>query len=500
MATRSISIKLINIAIIFILFLSQNAFAKDEKAYLIFTSGLNEIVTTNKGGYAELAHLLKTYRKKEAPTFFIFGGDSISPSILSSFDQGSHIIDILNSLEPDVMSASKRDFGYFEDALSLRSYEAAFPIVQTNMIEISSGKLLDGILESVIIQQGSYRFGFISLMDDLVIEEYNLSRVKMRSSHQVIIEQAKNMRNKGVDLIIMHYRGYDLNSIDYLNDGIVDIVLRKNDQINEIKKVNQQIFITGKEHVAIAELTWQKNKPQTLLVDSKVVDLISFSKDLEVKQQIHNYTSRLNSLLSEIISITKSKMTTSELPLRSKENIFGNLLTDIMKKYASADAALINSGTIRGEKEYPINTSITRQDIAKELPFRNTIVLLEVTGEQLITALENGLSKISFFKGRFPQVSGMKIVYNSQNEVGKRIVSLHINNKLVDPLQKYKIATTDYIANGGDGYYSLQLSKPIPYNQQMSKLLNEIVVDELRARRVISPKIESRLVDLAKKH
>jgi len=499
------SIKIINTAIIFILLFSHNLYAKDAKdakAYMIFTAGLNEIVTTDKGGYAELAHLLKTYRMKTAPTFFIFGGDSISPSILSSFDQGSHIVDLLNSLEPDVMGVCKSDFGYFEDALSLRAYEAAFPIVQTNMIEVSTGKLLEGILETVIIQQGNYRFGFISLMDEIVIEEYNLSRVKMKNAHQAIMTQVKKMRNNNVDLIIMHYQGDNLNPIEYLNDGTVDLVLRKNDNIkmvnNKYKKNNKQILISISDQVAIIELSWQQQKPQTLTVSTQLPNLISYPKDFDVKQQIDDYTNRLNSLLNEVISVTKSEMKTFRVDLRVGETTFGNLLTDVMKAYASADAAIINSGTIRGEKHYIINTKITRRDIAKELPFRNTVVLLEVTGEQLTTSLENGLSEVNHLKGRYPQVSGIKIVYDSQKKSGKRIISLHINNKLVKPLQKYKIATSDYLANGGDGYYSFKLSKPLPYSQQMSKLLSEIFVDELRTRRIISPKIESRLVDIAK--
>ena len=123
-----------------------------------------------------------------------------------------------------------------------------------------------------------------------------------------------------------------------------------------------------------------------------------------------------------------------------------------MKTYTNSDIALLNSGSIRGESYHSPDTFLTRKDISKEIPFRNKIVLLKVTGQQIITALENGFSIIEQIKGRFPQVSGMQIKYDSSAPSGKRVISVLINGKPLKPSSIYKLATSDYIASGGDGY------------------------------------------------
>lgn len=475
-----------------------------EKAYVVFTAGLNDIVSKDKGGYAELASLLEIQRKKPAPTFFVFGGASLFPSILSSFDHGTHIIDLLNSLEPDVMAVNNGDFAFSEDELSLRTYEAAFPIVQSNIVEISTKQNLDGLLDSVIMQQGPYKFGFISLMDEIVIETYNLTRIKIKNPRLAIETEAEKLRKKGADFVIMHYRGSDLNSIDFLNDGSVDLVLRKNDRIklltdNKLQKHPQQIFLTETDQVAVIELSWQKNNPKTLTVQWQAKNLSSYPKNPNVQRQIDNYTGQLNLLLDEIIGVTTTDIDTSLLSLRTKENAFANLVTDLMKKHSNADVALINGGAIRSESFYPRNSKISRRDIIKTLPYRDTVVLLGVSGAQLVSALENGFSQVENMKGRFPQVSGMKVVYDSQAEIGQRVVSVIINNSPLQPLKRYKLATSDFLADGGDGYLIFKQSNPLTYNQQMSKLLSDILINELRLTNTISPKIESRIVDAGKR-
>ena len=83
--------------------------AAERQARLIFTAELPRILETEQGDYAELATIVKTQRQQPIPTFFLFGGDSLGPSTLASFDRGSHIIDILNLLEPDAMGVAKRE-------------------------------------------------------------------------------------------------------------------------------------------------------------------------------------------------------------------------------------------------------------------------------------------------------------------------------------------------------------------------------------------------------
>lgn len=486
--------------IILFFFCTGSVHAVIEKASIVFTAGLNDITNTKRGGYAELASLLNLQRKKQPSTFFIFGGNSLFPSILSSFDQGTHIIDLLNSLEPDVMAASAGDFAYSEDELSLRTYEAAFPIVQSNIISKSTKKNLDGLLDSVIIQQDTYKLGFVSLMDEAVIEAYNLTQIKIKEPHLALTLEVKKLRKQGADFIILHYRGHRFDPIAFVNEGLVDVVLSKNDKPNKLfEKHPRQIFLTEVDQVAVIDMSWQKNKPQTLKLQWQAKKLSNYTQNSKVHKQLDSYTKQLDLLLDEIIAVSSAEIDTSLLSQRTKESVIGNFIADLVRKHSNADIALINSGAIRGGNVYPRNSKIRRRDIIQTLSYRNTVVLLEVSGAQLISALENGVSQVENMGGRFPQTSGMKIVFDSTAPAGQRIVSVLVNNRPLQALKRYKLATSSFIANGGDGYQLFKKNKRLIYNQQMSKLITDILIHELRLTDTALRGIESRIVDVTQR-
>ena len=83
-----------------------------------------------------------------------------------------------------------------------------------------------------------------------------------------------------------------------------------------------------------------------------------------------------------------------------------------------------NGGGIRGDRTYPADTVLTRKDILTELPFGNVTVLAEVTGADLLAALENGVSQVEDGAGRFPQVSGLSFTYDPTRPAGSRIVEV----------------------------------------------------------------------------
>ena len=80
------------------------------------------------GGLAELGTAVRQFRNKEEHFLFLHGGDSLAPSIMSSFDQGTHMIDILNSILPEVMAIDEREFAHSEDELIMRISEAGISV------------------------------------------------------------------------------------------------------------------------------------------------------------------------------------------------------------------------------------------------------------------------------------------------------------------------------------------------------------------------------------
>ena len=159
---------------------------------------------------------------------------------------------------------------------------------------------------------------------------------------------------------------------------------------------------------------------------------------------------------------------------------------------------MINSGGIRGNKRYSKGDEITLRDIATEIPFRGNIAILSVTGEQLKQALENSVSMVEFEEGRFLQVSGISFTYTTSKPKGKRIKSLLVDGNEYDPQTTYTIATSDYIANGGDGYEVFLNAKQVNQNTQEFPIISHVITRMIQQQQTISPRIESRIMRVAK--
>ena len=63
-------------------------------------------------------------------------------------------------------------------------------------------------------------------------------------------------------------------------------------------------------------------------------------------------------------------------------------------------------------------------DIFGMLPFDNKVTLVEVTGQTVWEALENGVDAYPELNGKFPQVSGIQYTFDASKPVGERIVSV----------------------------------------------------------------------------
>lgn len=474
-----------------------------EKASLVFAGEMTEIATERKGGYPELASLLKQQRHNNTPTFFLFGGGSLGPSMLSSLDRGTHIIDLLNSLEPDAMGVAKREFSFHEDELSLRAYEAAFPMIASNLEDSFTNENLDGLVDSAIIQQKPYKFGVLSILSESMIEEYALSRVRITDQFTAVKKLAGSLRDRGAELVVLMYSNQNPVVSQLLTEQIIDISLMRdkhspaNGYTNQKRHPRDVLLHDSGKAAAVVNLEWTKGQPKSLKIDWQSIDLSNYSKDPELLREVRSYTDRLATLLQEKIGILTNDMDTSLKAVRSQENPFGNYVADAIKEYTHAEVALINGGLIRGGTIHKANDILRRSDIVKELPFRNQLSLLSVNGEQIVSALENGFSLIEKLKGRFPQVSGMQVTYDSSRDVGNRVVSVKINGKPLKLDKQYKLATSDYLAVGGDGYSAFKNSTKLKFKNQMSRLVSDVIIDSIKSKSKITVGTNARLVDLS---
>jgi 5'-nucleotidase len=153
--------------------------------------------------------------------------------------------------------------------------------------------------------------------------------------------------------------------------------------------------------------------------------------------------------------------------------------------------ALLNGGSIRADTVISAGP-LTLRDVLSLLPFNSELVKLEVTGEVLRQALENGLSLSGprAEPGRFPQVSGMVYAYDLSRPAGGRLVEVTVAGRPLDPKKTYTLAASNYVAGGGDGYAVLKGRK----NLLRGKLVDsEVLRRAIAEAKTIAPQTDGRI-------
>jgi 5'-nucleotidase / UDP-sugar diphosphatase len=118
-------------------------------------------------------------------------------------------------------------------------------------------------------------------------------------------------------------------------------------------------------------------------------------------------------------------------------------------------------------------------------------MLLEITGAEILNMLEHGVSEVENTAGRFPQVSGMAFLYDPAAPAGQRVREATVGGQPLDPARRYRLATTDYLFGGGDGYTMLRQGRVL-VDASGGPLLVNVSAEAIQQAGGISARVEGR--------
>ena len=148
--------------------------------------------------------------------------------------------------------------------------------------------------------------------------------------------------------------------------------------------------------------------------------------------------------------------------VRTKSTNSAQWIADVFRSTLHCDIGILNGGFIRGDKLYSKGAWLTLRDFEAEFPFPKSAVALEMTESDLWIAMEQMLSRTPVAIGSFPHISsGCFIEYDTQSEPLQRIKKFVINGKSLrkDGQSSFLVATTAFVALGGDGCTSFSKAK-----------------------------------------
>lgn len=451
-----------------------------------------------RGGFARLATVVKEERAK-GNTFFVHAGDTISPSLLSGFDKGAHIIDILNRMGVDAMVPGNHEFDLGPDAFRARMAEAKFDVLATNIID-GNGLPANTKPDKIVDVQG-VKVGFFGLTTEETPIASSPGDIKFASTIDTAREKAKELRGKGADIVVaVAHTPLEVDMIVARSAG-VDLIIGGHDE-HLLAFYDGKVALTESEsqghYVIVTELAVTKTEKDGKTTVSwkpnfRIVDSATVKPDPEIEAVVKGYEDKLSKELDVEIGVTETPLDSRRATVRGGEAAIGNLVADALKAAVGADVAITNGGGLRGDKQYQAGQKLTRRDILTEMPFGNTTVLLEITGAKLKEALENGVSEVRQLGGRFPQVSGLTFEVDPKEPIGSRVKSVKVNGEPLDPAKTYKLATNDFMARGGDGYRAFADAKQL-VDVSASQLMATQVIDYVAKAGKVAPKVEGRVV------
>lgn len=419
---------------------------------------------TGNIGYAKYAGIIAA-KKAEGPVLVVDAGDLTQGTNFVTLSKGEAIINLANKIGVQAMVPGNHEFDYSLEQAKKNSKLAKYPWFASNIFD-ENGNLLfragevidvDGIKVGV--------FGLATPETKYKANPLNTKGLKFTDTVEetVKIAQAEidKLLKRGADYtILLSHLGSDaeskvntlkvvpqLKNLDLLIDGH-----SHTEWVSGHPFENGTLGASTGEHlknVGIVHVVFGKDgTPQSKAELMNYAAAQSYKDDTKVAEIIAAFDKDNEKVLGQVVGTLAKTLDGERNHVRAGETGMGDLITDAMLKASGADAVITNGGGIRAS----INAGTVKVgDVFNVLPFGNAMTVIEVTGQDIIDALNYGISEYPNPAGKFPHVAGLtfKIAKKDNKNVATNI---QIGKTAIDPAKTYKLATNDFMAVGGDGY------------------------------------------------
>ena len=505
--------------------------AAEEKAekngdiYILFTSDVH--CGIDKGfGYAGLQQVRDTLEAQGYETILVDDGDAIQGEPIGTLSEGEAIIDLMNDLKYDVAIPGNHEFDYGMPRFLELVEKADFPYISCNftyldelvfepyLIKEAAGKKIGfvGVTTPLTItastpvyfqdENGEYVYGFMS--DDTGERVYQAVQSAVDAAREEGADYVYVIGHMGNGAefkpwtyadVISHTDGIDVFLDGHSHD--TDQVIMKNKDGEDVPRsaVGTKMACIGYSHISaegdIVETgfwSWpnKTSAPELLDIHNEIRDRVD-----EAQQELAEELDQVVASTAVTLTINDpEEVDSSGNPvrmIRRAETNLGDLCADAARDQSGADIAFVNGGSIRVSIE---KGDITFGNILAVHPFGSMLCVLEVTGQQILDALEWSCRSVPDENGGFNQVSGLTFEINSAIdspckadkdgmctgiEGERRVQNVMVGGEALDPEKTYTLAGYDYqLRQQGDGYTAYDGA---PVLQDNVKLDNQVLID-----------------------
>jgi 5'-nucleotidase/UDP-sugar diphosphatase len=490
------------------------------------------------GGVAIMKTVIDQIRAEAPNSLLLDAGDRFTGTLYHAFHLGMDNSAVMRLLGFDAMTLGNHEFDNGEQVLADFIDSLDFPVVSANIRIADTSPLAGKIVPYVVLDVNGEQIGIIGLTtpetrflakvsediqfdDDLpgVVQQF-VDELTAQGVNKIILlaHLAYNLQRElaaqvsGVDVFIGADSETLLSNIyaaaggryTARADGPYPTVVRSasNEPVLIVQAFRHNRFL-GR-----LDVTFDASGVPTRWNGEAILMSRYIPSDPEVRTLLAELAAPLEELRAQVIGQTAVYLDGDRNECRSAECNMGNLVADAIRFDTGVQIAIMNGGGIRAS--IPVATdrpadlmlpepyNITVGDILTVLPFRNRISTFELSGADVIAALENGVSRVGADSGtgRFAQVSGLRYAWDGSKPVGERIISVEVLNpdgtySPIDPNAMYTVAANDFLRNGGDEYTMFR-DRAVNARDD-GKELDVVAIEYIRANSPVAPVVEGRI-------
>jgi 2',3'-cyclic-nucleotide 2'-phosphodiesterase/3'-nucleotidase len=473
-------------------------------------------------GITKVATLVKEARKNDPDLLLVDSGDTIQGTPLEYFHNKRNntppdpMMLAMNALHYDAMTVGNHEYNFGLQVLNKARGEAQFPWLSAN----TYNRRVEGFLETtpykpyIVKEVQGVRVGVLGLTTPGIPNWENASNYEGLEFRETVSEAKKwvpLLRDAGkcdVVVIAMH-----MGTEEDLRTGIpspsqvpnenaalaiarqvpgVDVIL-----MGHTHREVSDLFVNGvlltqanrwASHVARVDLYLDKKDGGGWQVTMKSARTIPVTEKTEIDSEIAKigepYDKETQAWLGRAIGESSAELTAGAC--RFHDSAIIDLIQRVQLEAGKADVSM--AACFNPSARIP-KGAVTVRDIAGLYEYENTLVTLELTGQQLKEALEHsaryfkeyqpGKSLNDLVDPRIPGFNfdvaqGVNYDIDLTKPFGQRIQNLTFKGKPLDPNQKLKVVTNNYRVNGGGGF---TMFKNAPVVYRSSAEVRELIID-----------------------
>lgn len=335
-------------------------------------------------------------------------------------------------------------------------------------------ELRKDIINSYIQEQNGQKYGIIGLMPfDFAFhlsdpDEYkDFDIMSLEKTAPLLQKEIDKLKEKGVNkIIVLSHCGYDADAEIAKSVEGIDVILggHTHDLVKNIEK-GKNLFYSKKtgEPTIITQAGRDGNHFGVLNLEFNDKGVITKAQNNVSNIEDYPRSSVMKHFTDNILGKPKILGTINSAPKHKHslitENPSAEFVLDSEKSELGVDLVLINSGNFRCSLE---SGALTDRDLKILTPFDNKVWIIKLTEKEIVDALRIGAKSLTE-EDNTPgiiQCSGLKYTISKSGEVknatfvdknGKE-TPIDVNNP--NPFKIYSVATDDFIAKGGNGYFT----------------------------------------------